>query len=322
MEGKKCHAALMGDTTTQSADDPAGQPADHLDDQSADDPVDDPKGQLGDQANGHPGNLPAGHPSNRKKRHVSTWVAVASAVAAILAAVIAALQVDVGRSQVNAANTQNIETQQEELATLAAQIGGLFEQEQTGTNQATGALTRPPAQSAAEASTLNAAIAQLTVDGQAGGALIHSLHNKGIVGIEDIEIARALAYAGDNSDAVVYYKDAVNAIPHSPTTSGTALQYMAVIYYTNRQFSVAHRQLTLAAKVFKGQRLEPPDYVVNNVAEAYLVDASYQVTVSCRVAFADLQLTHQALGGYQPNTVVGTLLAQDASAYDSKCKAS
>ena len=53
----------MGDTTTQSADDPAGQPADHLDDQSADDPVDDPKGQLGDQANGHPGNLPAGHPS-------------------------------------------------------------------------------------------------------------------------------------------------------------------------------------------------------------------------------------------------------------------
>jgi hypothetical protein len=312
----------MGDPTIQSADDPPGQSVDHGDGQSAGDPAGGTKGQQGAQANGDPGNQPAGHPSSRKKRHVSTWVAVVSAAAAILAAVIAAEQVSVARSQVNAANAQNMETQQEEVATLASQIGGLFEQEQNGTNQATGALTRPLGQSAAEASTFSAAIAQLAVDGQAGGALIQGLHNKGIVCIEDIEIARALAYAGDNFDAVTYYKDAVKAAPHDPTTSGTALQYMAVIYYTDHQPSVAHRQLMLAAKVFKGQRLETPYYVVNNVAEAYLVDASYQITISCRVASEDLKLTNQALGSYSPNPVVGTLLTQDKSAYNLRCKAS
>ena len=97
---------------------------------------------------------------------------------------------------------------------------------------------------------------------------------------------------------------------------------MAVLYYNDRQPSVAHRKLMLAARVFKSQRLEPPDYVVNNVAEAYLVDASYQITISCRAALEDIQLAHRALGNYPPNTVVGALLAQDTSNYDSTCGAS
>jgi flagellar basal body-associated protein FliL len=93
-------SCCYGGTTTQPADHPASQPT------------------------GHPASQPTNHPAKKKKRHVATWIALASAGAAIVAAGVSAFQVSI-------ASQQNTVAEQEQLVSLTASIAQQLAQQQT-----------------------------------------------------------------------------------------------------------------------------------------------------------------------------------------------
>ena len=163
-------------------------------------------------------------PPNKKKRHISTWIALASAVAAIIAATISGLQVNVARQQ-------NVAAEQQQLLTLTVDIAQQFAQWQKTLNQAGGTLTGPAEMTAL--STASVAIyAQVTADGEAAAALIANLGRNRVAGIEYIEVANALANGEDAAQAIVYYQDAATAPPHTPAMVASALRSEAGLCYS------------------------------------------------------------------------------------------
>lgn len=76
---------------------------------------------------------PAPNPKE-EKRHIATWIALASAVVAIIAAIISGEQVDV-------AEQQNMAAEQQQLVTITTSIAAQLAGEQTAENQAAGNLT-------------------------------------------------------------------------------------------------------------------------------------------------------------------------------------
>jgi D-serine deaminase-like pyridoxal phosphate-dependent protein len=146
----------VGGTTTQPADHPSSQPT------------------------GHPASQQTNHPA-KKKRHVATWIALASAGAAIVAAGVSAFQVSI-------ASQQNAVAEQEQLVSLTASIAQQLAQQQTTVTQAAGNLTGA-ARTAAESNATLGLVATLTVEGQAAAVLINSLHGDGVAGIEYVQVA-------------------------------------------------------------------------------------------------------------------------------------
>ncbi len=152
----------------------------------------------------------------KKKRHIATWIALASAVVAIIAAIISG-------EQVNVAEQQNMAAEQQQLVTITTSIAAQFAGEQAAENQAAGNLTGT-ARSVANSGADMGIAAQLTADAEAAAVLITNLPGNGVAGIEYIQVARALVAGGDTATAITYYEDAVNAPPHNVPTRADALR--------------------------------------------------------------------------------------------------
>jgi tetratricopeptide (TPR) repeat protein len=246
--------------------------------------------QQTDQPTGEPGKKKK---KKKKNRPVSTWIAVFSAATAIAAAVISGLQV-------NLASREHAQAESQQLVRLTTLIAGQF-----------ATLTD---------SNVTTVIADLTVEGQAGAELIRDLHGDGVTGTEYVQVARALEKPGYTAEAITYYKEAVNVSRHDVLTRGEALRWLGGAYYSLHRPELAHQAYMQAAKIFSGPVVMPPDYKANNIAQAYLLDADYQIGFSCRTAHAELKHAQQVIAPSDENPVVKSLMRGVPDDYhQSKC---
>jgi hypothetical protein len=203
---------------------------------------------------------------------------------------------------------QKTVAEQEQLVKLTTAIAGQIAQEQTTTSQATGNLSR--------SARSDALVAKLMVEGQAGIVLIDDLANKdkGVAGYEYIEVAQALAIGGDKAGAIEMYKAALKAQPSTAVTRATALRYMGVLYYGIDQHWIGHPTMMRAARVFSKPPLGARSYIVNAIAQAYVMDAWYQLDLrspGCSTARADVQAAQKALGSYAESPSVQAWMHSD-----------
>ena len=249
---------------------------------------------------------PTNEPAKKKKKPTSAWVAVISALAAI-----AALAISVW--QVHLANQQNAVTEQDHLLQLTTAIAEQIAQGQTTSNQAT-ALTAS-----------GEIVSKLTIEGQAGTVLINDLKVNGVAAWEYIEVAQALAYGGNAATAITDYKAALKAPPHDAWTRASALRYMGILYYQIEEPRKGHQTLVQAAKVVSEEHpLNARSYVANIIAQAYVVDAYYQLTPyqGCSTAQDDMQAERKVMGSYAPTSIVKVYADAVNKAYQAKCTGS
>jgi hypothetical protein len=257
------------------------------------------------------------HPAKKKKKlHFATWIALASAVAAIIAAFISA-------SSVNVAKAQNIAAEQQQLVSITIAIEQAFSGQQAAEDQAAGKLTGT-ARSAAVADADLAIVAETTADAQAAAVLISNLDGDGVAGIEYITVARGLANYGDTAMAITYYKDAVNASLYDVPTRADALRYEGGLYYALGQDAIGHQDMMSAAQVYGGHPELSKGLIDNSIAQAYLVDAEYQIQANgCHTAATDIANGKRALaplGTNGPQLTIQALEGEDATAYSNKCR--
>jgi len=239
-------------------------------------------------------------PHKKKKLHIATWLALASAVTAIIAAWISA-------GQVRIAAAQNIAAEQEQLVTLTTTIAQQLAQEQASGNQSAAsqgqATLLGPLDVEAEPNASPVVVAELTADGQAAAVLISSLHGNGVAGIEYVEVANALAAGGDMAQALTFYNDAVNAPPGDAVTRATALREEAGVYYLLGRNATGHQDMLEAAKVFTGHVVLAQSLIERSIAQAYLADSGYQILIKgCQVAVADIRGAENALEELSPSS--------------------
>lgn len=239
-----------------------------------------------------PTNPAAEQKDKQKDRHASTWIAVASAVTAVVAAVLSGLQV-------NLASSEHADTERQQLVSLTTLIATQFAQ-----------LTD---------SNVTTVVAELTVEGQAGTELIRELNGDGVTGTEYSEIGRALEKSGYTAQGITYYKHAVDVSRHEAETHGEALRFLGLAYYTLPRPELAHQALMQAVKTFSGHLVEPPDYIANDIAQAYLLDAEGQLDYSCRTAHTELKVAQHTMAHFGENPVVKYDMNVVPKEYKSKC---
>jgi hypothetical protein len=263
--------------------------------------------QTSSQPAGQPANQPTDHPP-KKNRHVSRWIALASAATAIIAALIS-------WNQVRIASQQNTETEQAQLESIATAIA-----------QQNLALNEPASPSTAPA-TLQADDAELTVEAGTGAVLIRELNGNGVAGIEYVEVGWALDYTGAIADAMTYYKDALNAPPPDTPIQAEALRYLGFAYYGVGQSVTGHYYFMQATKAFGKHPLANQTFVANAIAQGYLEDAEAyrdnagsQISINgCRLIAADLAAARGVMRSYAANPVTQSDQANDSQAYSSSC---
>ena len=249
---------------------------------------------------GPPENQAPQQKQKKKKWHVATWIALASAATAIVAALISA-------NQVNVAAAQNIVAEQEQLVTLTTTIAQQLAQGQASGNQSAAseglATLLGPLQVQGESNASQVAIAELAADGQAAAVLINSLHGSGVAGIEYVEVANALVAGGDMAQAITFYDDAVNAPPGDVVTRANALRNEAGVYYSLGRNVIAHQDMMAAARLFTGQVVLTQSLRERSIAQAYLADSYYQILIKgCQVAIADVQGAEDAIAELSPSS--------------------
>jgi tetratricopeptide (TPR) repeat protein len=277
----------MGDPTIQAA----GQQTDHRTDQQTDQPTD----------------RRTGKETKKKKKLRAELISAASLVVAIGAAAVAGWQLSYS-------NAERIATEQNQLVTLTSNIAGQLASQGTTTSKAKGSFALS-----------DALVAKLTVEGQAGTVIIADLNNSGVAAYEYIEVGQALAYGGDKADAITYYSSALSAPPRNAVTRATALRYRGLLYYDLSKPAKAHQDMIQAARAFSGRPLEPPSYIANSIAQAYVVDAYHQLVPfkGCSTARDDMQKARKVLGTYQENSLVQAFMVSDSASWKwAKCKGS
>jgi tetratricopeptide (TPR) repeat protein len=235
---------------------------------------------------------PTNPAADQKDRHISTWISIASALTAVVAALISGFQV-------NLASREHADTERQQLVSLTTLIAQQFAQ-----------LTD---------SNVTTVVAELTVEGQAGTALIRDLHGEGVPGTEYTQIGRALEKSGYVADALTYYKDAVNVSRHEAGTHAEALRYLGLAYYSLLWPKLAHQAFMQAVKVYRGHLVEPPEDIGNNIAQAYLLDAEGQLDYSCRTARTEVKAAQNAVAPADENPVVKYDMNIVPKEYKSKC---
>lgn len=261
--------------------------------------------QTAGQPTSHPPDELTSHPGKKnkkkkKKGHVPTWIALASAATAVVAAAISGYQVHVADKQ----NTQAEETQ---LATLTALIAQQF----ATVNSPRTSLSPWKAAAGAE---------RLSVYGQDGSVLIHDLKASEVASVEYIEVGRALDYSGATAEAIPYYKDALTAPPYVPYTRAQAMRYLGAIYYDLGSNVIGHQYMMRSTKVYHGHPLEYKATIAKVIAQGYAEDAYWQTNLSCRIAAADMEAAHHVMEPYT-DTIIQSWLNSDENAYTSKAKA-
>lgn len=274
-----------------------------------------PANQTTDQPASQTTDQQRGKKNKKKKRHTSTWIALASAATAIVAAAISAYQVHI-------AGQQNTEAEQTQLVSLTSVIAQQFTQIATATNQTS---ATPLAHNVA-AQTNQGFAAQLQVDGQASAVLIQALNGNGVASVEYIQVARALDWTGDTTDAITYYKKALTAPPYAPGTRAQALRFLGYVYYGLGQSVTGHRYYLLATQVY---RKYPGKYYRSSeaatIAQGYAEDASWQISIhNCPLAANEMMVVERLLAPYSAAYTV-TLVPQadlntDQKNYAAKCK--
>lgn len=254
----------------------------------------------------------------RKKLHFTTWIALASAIAAVIAAYVSA-------SSVNVAKAQNIAAEQQQLVSITISIEQAFGGEGAAENQAAVGLTGT-AKSTAVSEVDQNVVAETAAYAQAAAVLINNLHGNGVAGIEYVEVARALANYGDTALAISYYKDAVNASLFDVPTRADALRFEASLYYALGQRSMGHQDMIAAATIYGGHLELSQNLTDSSIAQAYLEDAGYQIIDGdCQVAVTDMTDAQHAvtpLGGISGSNLGDQALAgADVAAYKKKCVA-
>ena len=230
--------------------------------------------------------------AEQKERHVSTWIAIASALTAVVAALISGFQV-------NLAGREHADTERQQLVSLTTLIAQQLAQ-LTDSNETT-------------------MVAKLTVEGQAGAVLIRDLHGDRVAGTEYTQIGRALEMSGYTADALTYYKDAVNVSRHEAATHAEALRYLGLAYYSLPRPELAHQAFMQAVKVYNGHLVEAPEVINNSIAQAYLLDAEGQLDYSCRTAQTELKVAQNTIAPADENSVVKYDMNVVPKEYKSKC---
>ena len=235
---------------------------------------------------------PTNQATDKKGWNVSTLITAGSAATAVVAAVISALSV-------NAANKADTAAKQEQLLNITFSIAQQFDERQT-----------------------QAITDQLEAEGEAGAVLINDLGGNGVASIEYIQVARALNNDGHGIAAATYFKKAVNAPPYDGETRATALRYLAIFYYHLDQPVTGHRYAIRAAKVLIRSSKEAGFYRANSIAEAYYMDADYQVDIKggCPIAASDMAAGHKALGPYLALDNTQENVSAAKNGYKSNCK--
>jgi tetratricopeptide (TPR) repeat protein len=180
---------------------------------------------------------------------------------------------------------QKTADQQDQLVKLTTAIAGQMAREQTASILATGKLTGAARSSAA--SNAIADITKLTVEGQAAAVLIDVVGDKRVTGMEYIEVAQALEVGGDIRRAIKYYDHALRTLPRDVPTRATALRYRGNLYYKLDQPERGHKDLKRAAEIFGEHPRVSQYYKATTVAQAYLMDAYWQISIKgkgCSVA--------------------------------------
>ena len=197
------------------------------------------------------------------------------------------------------AGQANLASEQQQLLTLATNIGEQFATQQSALNQATKGLTGSQ-KIIAQVDQSTGLAAQLSAEGQAAQVLIGTLHGNGVAGIEYIDVGRALENAGDNRAALAYYNDAVTAPPRDVVTIGTALRDAGYLEYSLGLTRAGHQDMMRAVAVFRGRQLYIPKYALaNDIAQGYYGDADEELTSStppgCAAASADMAAGNRVL---------------------------
>jgi predicted nucleic acid-binding protein len=251
-----------------------------------------------------------------KRWTASTWAAIAAAGVSLVALGFSA----------HYSSTQNTLTKQGQVAAerdrlldITASIAQQLAREQGATGTA-GATT---SHTAVAATTENIAI--LAVEAEASKPLIADLQGiHGVTAYEYIQVAQALEISGDRAGAFLMYKYALTSSYSNAVERSTALRYLGVFYYKLAKPTIGHQYLMRAAEAFKFAFLADPYYTANSIAQAYLLDAYYQLTISkgCSTARDDMSAARRAMGFYGRTSVVQSYENAVKEAFQTRCSGS
>jgi hypothetical protein len=218
--------------------------------------------------------------------------------------------------QIQAANEQKVVAQQQELLILVVDI----EQEPAAETRATahlsgGLLTNVQVQFQDE----------LTSYAQAAQLIIGGMPGKDVSGFAYVQVGKALAASGNNFQALSDFQAAAKP-SNTPDTRAAALRNAARVNYALGQDGLGHQEELAAVHAFARH----PDLTTtdtdNNVAQSYLVDASYQIALGdCQTALADQQDARQALRNlpdhrHNEATENRDLTTEDQASYRKRCQ--
>jgi tetratricopeptide (TPR) repeat protein len=127
---------------------------------------------------------------------------------------------------------------------------------------------------------------------------------------------------GDIRRAIKYYDHALRTLPRDVPTRATALRYRGNLYYKLDQPERGHKDLKRAAEIFGEHPRVSQYYKATTVAQAYLMDAYWQISIKgkgCSVALEDITKAQGAMGPYAQTPAIKSLAKKDAHKYESEC---
>lgn len=219
--------------------------------------------------------------------------------------------------QIQAADEQKVVAQQQELLTLVVDI----EQEPAAEKRATaplkGTLLLDTQVQFQDELTSYAEAAQLIIMG--------GLARQQVSSFEYVQVGKALAATGSNSEALKLFGWAVTAHGATPDSRAAALRNEAGLRYSLGETGLAHLENMQAVQAFSRYPDLSRTDADNNVAQSYLVDASAEITAhNCPVALADRAAAARALGALPDRkqteaTLDQALTEEDAATYQKNC---
>jgi predicted nucleic acid-binding protein len=258
--------------------------------------------------------------SAKKKRWkrwtASTWAAIAAAGVSLVALGFSA---HYSSAQNTLTKQGQIADERDRLLDITASIAQQLAQEQAATSRA-GATT---SHTGVAATTENTAI--LAVEAEASKPLIADLKGSHIVtAYEYIQVAQALEISGDRAGAFLMYKQAIASSYSNAVERSTALRYLGAFYYKLAMPTLGHQYLMRAAEAFKSALLADPYYKANSIAQAYLMDAYYQLTIpkGCSTAQHDMRSARRVRGLYAPTAAVQSYENVLKEAFQARCSGS
>jgi hypothetical protein len=243
-----------------------------------------------------------------KRWTASTWAAIAAAGVSLVALGFSA---HYSSAQNTLTKQAQVAAERDRLLDITASIAQQLAREQGATGTAVAATAEN--------------IAILAVEAEASKPLIADLNGRnGVTAYEYIQVAQALEISGDRPGAFLMYKHALTSPYSNAVERSTALRYLGVFYYKLAEPTIGHQYLIRAAKAFKSAFLADPYNTANSIAQAYLLDAYYQLTISkgCSTARDDMSSARRVTGSYGRTSVVQSYENAVKKAFQTMCSGS